>query len=89
MRPSDSRVIEELQHTIDELRDQLQEYEVQLSTCADDRLNRSKLEELFQENERLDRENKGLMSAIECSVRESPELAEQLQHCYSGSGVEE
>jgi chromosome segregation ATPase len=86
MRPSD---LEELQHTIDELRDQLQEYEVQLSTCADDRLNRSKLEELFQENERLDRENKGLMSAIECSVRESPELAEQLQHCYSGSGVEE
>jgi chromosome segregation ATPase len=86
MRPSD---LEELQHTIDELRDQLEEYEVQLSTCADDRLNRSKLEELFQENERLDRENKGLMSAIECSVRESPELAEQLQHCYSGSGVEE
>jgi len=89
MRPSDSRAIEELHNTIDELRDQLEEYEVQLSTCADDRLNRSKLEELFQENERLDRENKGLMSAIECSVRESPELAEQLQHCYSGSGVEE
>ena len=89
MRPSDSRVIEELQHTIEELRDQLEEYEVQLSTCADDRLNRSKLEDLFQENERLDRENKGLMSAIECTVRESPELAEQLQVCYSGSGIVE
>ena len=89
MRPSDSRVIEELHNTIEELRDQLDEYEVQLSTCADDRLTRSKLEELFEENERLDRENKGLMSAIECTVRESPELAEQLQVCYSGSGIVE